>query len=514
MEDDMKQALSELEREVTCAVCLHQYTEPKVLPCLHYYCKLCVIKMAAKKNPLTCPECRKETKVTAGKEEELPTAHFINRLKELYAKQEKALSGKVCCEICTKHRIQAESFCKQCEKFICRRCVESHTFMTSLFEGHKVISIEDFKKLSQDEVFSKNSSKKKCLVHDKTLKIYCYRCEALICRDCIIIDHKDHKIQFNDAAANKKREHFKESITLLTKLDTQLSEASSTINKASKEIKEQRDHLASEIESSFKVLQIILDDRKKELYKELKERVDYKLAVLTNQNTGLSEARDDIHRVVNYTQQCVQHCSDIDIMEMHQDLSHTIQQNVVSSSHLKGSSSPAESADLSFTFNCAPTLQALCKDKVTLIELANKLDSREDMSITQSHLPMDIMNPPRRNNSKAALLGSQPPPAFGGLQPVGPASQLFSSFGGLQPVVSASQPLSSFGGLQPVVSAAQPPHNFGERFIPRHDNPALPAFSFAGPQSSANGSRYGQQHLRYGTQTTISHGVQKAQHDI
>ena len=30
--DDMQRSLEDLEKEVTCAVCLEHYTEPKVLP--------------------------------------------------------------------------------------------------------------------------------------------------------------------------------------------------------------------------------------------------------------------------------------------------------------------------------------------------------------------------------------------------------------------------------------------------------------------------------------------------
>ena len=388
--EDMKQALGELEREVTCAVCLQQYTEPKVLPCLHYYCKLCVVKMVAKRNPLSCPDCRKETKIGAGKEDELPTAHFINRLKELHAKQKKALSKNVFCEICSKHRIQAKSFCKQCQKFICKRCVESHALMASLFEGHELISIEDFEKLSQEEVFSKNSTKKKCRVHDKTLKIFCYQCEALICRDCIIIDHRDHKIQFNDVAANKKREDLKENLISLTQIETELSAAVKNIERATKEIIDQGVDLASEIESSFMKLQRILDSRKRELLIELHEKVECKLEALKKQNTGLGEARAGINRVVNYTEQCVQHCSDIDIMEMHKDLSHRIQQNVDSSDRLKASSSPVESASLRVEFNCASPLQALCNTKATLAEV----DECNDLFRLELP-PSDVVDIPR-----------------------------------------------------------------------------------------------------------------------
>ncbi len=56
--------LKELEKEITCSVCQEHYTEPKVLPCLHYYCKECVLRLAlrtASNKPFSCPECRKET---------------------------------------------------------------------------------------------------------------------------------------------------------------------------------------------------------------------------------------------------------------------------------------------------------------------------------------------------------------------------------------------------------------------------------------------------------------------
>ena len=89
--DDMQRSLEDLEKEMTCAVCLEHYTEPKVLPCLHYYCNKCIVKMAIKKNPIACPDCHKETNIMKGEEEELPTAHYVNRLNELHARQEKAM---------------------------------------------------------------------------------------------------------------------------------------------------------------------------------------------------------------------------------------------------------------------------------------------------------------------------------------------------------------------------------------------------------------------------------------
>ena len=277
--------------------------------------------------------------------------------------------------------------------------------MASLFEGHEVISMEDFCKLSQDEVFSRNSTKKKCRLHDKTLKIYCYWCEAFLCHDCIMIGHRDHKIQVNDVAANQKREDLEENLTLLTRIETELSEDVKNIEKATKEIIDQGDDLASEIESSFMTLQKILDDRKRELLKELKKKVEHKSNALMKQKTGLGEARVGIIRIVNYTKKCVQHCSDIDVVEMHKDLKERIRQNIKSSYTLKASSNPVESANLQVNFNCASPLHSLCKNKATLAEVTNK--AGRNMPTTQPRgelLPSQASNvfyPILSNSSRA-----------------------------------------------------------------------------------------------------------------
>jgi len=42
---DMSAALEKLKREITCSLCLDLYEDPKLLPCLHYYCQKCINPM-------------------------------------------------------------------------------------------------------------------------------------------------------------------------------------------------------------------------------------------------------------------------------------------------------------------------------------------------------------------------------------------------------------------------------------------------------------------------------------
>ena len=48
------------EEHLTCSVCLEPFKDPKVLPCLHSYCHVCIVKLANNANSKTinCPECR------------------------------------------------------------------------------------------------------------------------------------------------------------------------------------------------------------------------------------------------------------------------------------------------------------------------------------------------------------------------------------------------------------------------------------------------------------------------
>ena len=56
-----------LGEHLKCAVCLDQYTEPKVLPCLHTFCKRCLQGVLNREGAvwkLICPTCRSSAKVS------------------------------------------------------------------------------------------------------------------------------------------------------------------------------------------------------------------------------------------------------------------------------------------------------------------------------------------------------------------------------------------------------------------------------------------------------------------
>ena len=260
--DVVEKSLEDLEKEVTCGVCQEHYTDPKILPCLHYYCKQCILKLAlrtGKDEPFSCPECRKDTTLPEGGVEELKSAFFINRLKSMYAKHKKALSKQVQCEICANPEALAEAFCRQCDKFACKNCVHLHSVMKAVFEGHKIVPIDQLQKIKAEELVPKNLAPKKCHIHGELLKIFCFDCNKLICRDCTVKDHKDHDIEFNNVAADNKKKELVDSLKPLREVEDSVSRVLEEVCNTEREVEAQGGSVANTIETSFEELHTILE---------------------------------------------------------------------------------------------------------------------------------------------------------------------------------------------------------------------------------------------------------------
>ena len=122
--------LAKLEEQLTCAVCLDLYTNPKTLPCLHSFCQQCLEGLPLDPQGgtyfIACPTCRHHTELPepagpAG----FPVAFHLNNLKEIYSLMKKASNPQqVTCDNCT--AVNAIGYCKECNQFLCQECIDMH----------------------------------------------------------------------------------------------------------------------------------------------------------------------------------------------------------------------------------------------------------------------------------------------------------------------------------------------------------------------------------------------------
>ena len=391
--------VEELEREITCGICQEHYIEPKALPCLHYYCKKCVLRLALRTGtdkPFSCPECRCETTLPEGGVDELKTAFFVNRLKTTVSTMERA-HGKVeaKCELCSDSGDKAEAFCRQCAMFICKECIKQHKRMKS-FITHDVASLEDLKQGRSKPIVMKEPPTKKCLDHDEPLNIYCYDCCTLICRDCTVKDHKEHNFEFCKKAAPTTKKNLLEELQPLKEQSVNFSHAVKEIQTIKNEVEAQGDSVANTIQTSFKELHDILDKREKEVLSDCGRVVREKVEKLSLQEKNLSLASAEVHSIVDYTEQCVRHCTDNEVMSMHAEIRNRIERERDECSKSGTSLEPVDDWYIGVEIRCVGALQQLCQTQANII--------KHPIDPAKCTVTMEVANIPEVNKLCGATL--------------------------------------------------------------------------------------------------------------
>ena len=235
-----KEALSKVEDQLTCPVCLDPYTNPRLLACFHVYCQHCLDRMAVRDRQgqlsVTCPKCRRSTTLPPSGVSGLQAAFHVHHLFDIQETLKKVKEPhKLACEKCLKTTRPATSFCRQCTKFICELCNKMHEEWDE-FKGHEVVSME---KVEGDliRLVSPKKVTPRCTKHDKYLKLYCEPCGELICSHCIVHIHKDHKYC---VISDTFESHKEEILASLEPVEKQLE----TTNKALTKLDGRRDEIS------------------------------------------------------------------------------------------------------------------------------------------------------------------------------------------------------------------------------------------------------------------------------
>ena len=354
--DPNDKALDDLEKDITCAVCCGHYQEAKLLPCNHYYCRACIESLAKRSRgrPFPCPECRRDATLPLGGVEQLQSAFFVERMKDVYQKMAK-VEGKVeaVCEQCSNGKPVA--FCRQCTDLICAECKTLHGKLKP-FAGHDVATLEELNKGGAKHVLLKETPPPKCPKHDKTMKIFCFDCECLICRDCTLIDHKGHNYNFLKECATEARKTLCDSLSPLRRVEANIAGANKKLAGTKTQVGSQGGELCKSVEQSFHQLKAILEQRETELVKKVLTLAKEKDALMA-QITGLQMAQTEIQSLVEFVERNVENTSDQDLMGIRTQLQSKVKEG--EKRHEQLSLDPITTADLAYH---SPSLKAIPRD--------------------------------------------------------------------------------------------------------------------------------------------------------
>jgi len=233
---------SEIKEEfLSCKICYEPFTNPKSLSCLHTFCEKCLEAHLATirtykysdHKEFPCPMCRKRSTLPAGGVRALPDNFLIGSLNELVGRQR--VTKLPFCEVCklvNKKVQEAKSKCIECNKLMCKPCVEKHA-KTKITATHNMFDIDIEKDIG-------------CKVHpEEMVKYFCETCETCVCVLCTFHEHAEHDLlSFQEGVTKYRGDMYrllnkcKSMISGYTKIAETLQKTEEIIKITEKEIKD------------------------------------------------------------------------------------------------------------------------------------------------------------------------------------------------------------------------------------------------------------------------------------
>jgi len=132
----------ELDEMTECSICKEEFTDPRVLPCIHTFCLKCVLNCGKGKRPgaiMPCPLCRKKFTIPGAGLSGTQKNFFVEKL--LHARKLSA-GEEAHDKMCKHHQGKAiEAYCQDCKVAVCVTCI---------ITSHKTHDWIDIDKVSYD----------------------------------------------------------------------------------------------------------------------------------------------------------------------------------------------------------------------------------------------------------------------------------------------------------------------------------------------------------------------------
>ena len=355
-----KEALEKLKNKLECTICITDYTDPKLLPCFHVFCKKCLEPLVIQDHDglsLQCPICRHSTKLppkgVAGLQSDFHVEHLFE-IRDAFEKANKARCGN--CE-----DDNATGFCRDCGEFICDACTTVHRKWKQ-FKSHEIVSLEEVQTEATNLVRPKKQVSY-CPRHPKKkLKIFCETCSELICNDCTIGLHPRPEHCYN-LVSDISPKHKDEIVASLQPVKQQLSTVTKALysfEERVREIEEQKMTIEAAVHKEINLLQQLLEQRRTELISKLDHLTQLKLKTLATQRDQVELVQVKLSSCLDYVEGGLKTGTEGEVLAMKAPVLKRIKQ--ITADFKPATLQPEEEANLELIANTKQDLQQACKE--------------------------------------------------------------------------------------------------------------------------------------------------------
>ena len=322
-----EKALQKLSDQLTCPICLDDYTNPRVLPCLHVFCEHCLGRLVlrdAENLIATCPNCRRETRLPQEGVAGLPPAFYINHLFEVRDTLQKVSDpNKLRCDMCEDGN--AKGYCRDCGEFVCEACITLHRKWKK-FAEHEIATLGQIE-ANVAELAPPKKVTMKCSKHpSEELKIYCETCNELICRDCTVKAHRDHQFDLVADCFPKNRDAIVASLQPIKQQLDIVSQAVAEVDARSTRVAENGDAIKRDIQVATSELIRALKAREQQLMAEVDQIVGQTSKTLAAQRDHYQLTQTQLASCLEFVEESLRTGSPQEVLSMKKPVVERVQQ--------------------------------------------------------------------------------------------------------------------------------------------------------------------------------------------
>ncbi|NWW93872.1 TIF1A factor, partial [Rhynochetos jubatus] len=207
-------------------------------------------------------------------------------------------------QVCTscEDNAEANGFCVECVEWLCKTCIRAHQ-RVKFTKDHTVrqkeeVSPEAVGVTSQRPVF--------CPYHKKEqLKLYCETCDKLTCRDCQLLEHKEHRYQFIEEAFQNQKVIIETLITKLMEKTKYIKYTGKQIQNRILEVNQNQKQVEQDIKVAIFTLMVEINKKGKALLHQLETLAKEHRMKLLQQQQEVARLSKQLEHVMNFSEWAV-----------------------------------------------------------------------------------------------------------------------------------------------------------------------------------------------------------------
>ena len=198
---------------------------------------------------------------------------------------------------------------------MCPDCLNAHEVLKASFEGHKVISVEEFKAEDYEALLRRQPFCSQQFHEKEIMRFFCIPCQSCVCHICIATDHRNHEVVVLDKAAHEESqniiagaEYIKDKIKELNANIRQLEETTSVMEsnvmKAKREVTLAAEQMITQIRA-----------RERELITSIETTRAKRLEKISSAKQNIFSLLKQLNQAVDFADNIVKRSSSTDIMQ-------------------------------------------------------------------------------------------------------------------------------------------------------------------------------------------------------